>query len=96
MAGTARDLRLAPEEYDPGAGLRRRAHTIDTLQETVQAVNRTIREFADDPRIAVDEVWEFFCECGCFTLVPLSLGDYDGGAGVWAAGHGAGSSVDAG
>ena len=56
-------------------------------QETIQAVNRTIREFADDPRIPPDDVWQFFCECGCFTLVEVSLGTYDGGDGVWAPGH---------
>lgn len=56
-------------------------------RETVLAVNRTIREFAEDPRIPPDEVWEFFCECGCFTLVALTLKEFDGGPGVWAAGH---------
>ena len=56
-------------------------------QGTIQAVNRTIREFADDPRIPSEEQWEFFCECGCFTLVQLTLADYDRGDGVWAPGH---------
>ena len=62
-------------------------------QETIQAVNRTIREFADDPRIPPDDVWQFFCECGCFTLVELSLGTYDAGGGVWAPGHRAAQQV---
>ena len=60
---------------------------LDTQQETIRAVNRTIRDFADDPRIPSDESWEFFCECGCFTLVERTLGDFDGGGGVWVPGH---------
>lgn len=32
-------------------------------------MNRTIRDFADDPRIPSDEQWDFFCECGCFPPV---------------------------
>ena len=65
-------------------------------QETVRAVNTTIREFADDPRIPDDAEWEFFCECGCFTLVLLSIAEFDEGGGVWAVGHGepAVSAVD--
>ena len=58
-----------------------------TQRETIQTVNRTIRDFADDPRIPASEPWEFFCECGCFTLVQLTLAAYDGGDGVWAPGH---------
>ena len=57
-------------------------------QETVRAVNATIREFADDPRVTDDAEWEFFCECGCFTLVPMTLVEFDKDGGVWAAGHG--------
>ena len=60
---------------------------LDNQQETIRAVNRTIREFADDPRIPADEPWEFFCECGCFTLVELTVAEYDAAANVWAAGH---------
>jgi hypothetical protein len=60
---------------------------LDTQRETIRAVNRTIREFADDPRIPAEEPWEFFCECGCFTLVLLSLAEFDRDAGVWAPGH---------
>jgi hypothetical protein len=56
-------------------------------QETVRAVNATIREFAADPRIPEDAEWEFFCECGCFTLVPLSIAEFDKDEGVWAVGH---------
>jgi len=56
-------------------------------QRTIQAVNRTIRDFADDPRIGSDEEWEFFCECGCFTLVQLTLAAFDAVDGVWAPGH---------
>jgi hypothetical protein len=57
-------------------------------QETVKAVNARIREFADDPRIPGEAEWEFFCECGCFTLVSMTLVDFDKDEGVWAAGHG--------
>jgi hypothetical protein len=56
-------------------------------QETVRAVNTTIREFADDPRIPDDAEWEFFCECGCLTLVQMSIAEFDQDEGVWAAGH---------
>jgi hypothetical protein len=59
-----------------------------TQQSTVQAVNQTIREFADDPRVPREEQWEFFCECGCFTLVPMTIAQFDEAAGVWAPGHG--------
>jgi len=27
------------------------------------------------------------CECGCFTLVELTVAEYDAAANVWAAGH---------
>jgi hypothetical protein len=60
---------------------------LDTQRETIRTVNRTIREFAEDPRIPSEESWEFFCECGCFTLVEVSLDTYDSDAGVWAPGH---------
>jgi hypothetical protein len=66
---------------------------LDTQQETIRAVNRTIRDFADDPRIASDESWEFFCECGCFTLVELTIAEFDRNAGVWAPGHEAKASA---
>ena len=60
---------------------------LDTQQETIRAVNRRIRDFADDPRIPSDETWEFFCECGCFRLVSLTIGEFDAADHVWAAGH---------
>jgi hypothetical protein len=60
---------------------------VGTQQGTIQAVNRTIRAFAEDPRIPAEEQWEFFCECGCFTLVQLTLAAYDAGEGVRAPGH---------
>lgn len=60
---------------------------LDTQRETIQEVNRTIREFAEDPRIPRDAVWEFFCECGCFGLVSLRVDEYDAAGGVWAPGH---------
>lgn len=58
-------------------------------QETVRAVNATIREFAADPRIPEDAEWEFFCECGCFTLVPMTIAEFDAVGEVWAPGHAA-------
>jgi hypothetical protein len=60
---------------------------LDTQQDTIRAVNRTIRDFADDPRIPSDEMWEFFCECGCFGLVSLRIAEFDAAGHVWAAGH---------
>jgi hypothetical protein len=66
---------------------------LDAQHETVRAVNRTIRDFADDPRIPDDAEWEFFCECGCFTLVSMSLKDFASGGGVWAPGHAAAAFV---
>jgi hypothetical protein len=74
------------EAYDPTAAAGG-GQMLETQRETIQEVNRTIRAFGDDPRIPPEETWEFFCECGCFTLVELSLAAYDGGAGVWAPGH---------
>ena len=67
---------------------------MNAQQETIQAVNRTIRDFAEDPRVPSDETWEFFCECGCFTLVAMTIAEFDGGGGVWVAGH-KGSEVSA-
>lgn len=66
---------------------------MDTQRETIQAMNRTIRDFADDPRIPAAEPWEFFCECGCFTLVSLSIEAFDrSDAVVVAPGHEVASS----
>lgn len=68
-----------------------------TQQTTIQTVNRTIRDFADDPRIPSGEHWAFFCECGCFTLVPLTVAEFDDGdERVWAPGHAAGAPAAAG
>jgi hypothetical protein len=61
---------------------------MDAQQETIKLVNATIREFADDPRIHDHAQWEFFCECGCFTLVSMTIAEFDRSPdGVWAAGH---------
>ena len=60
---------------------------MNAQQETIQAVNRTIRDFAEDPRVPSDETWEFFCECGCFTLVERTLDQYDSDDGIWLPGH---------
>ncbi len=54
----------------------------------MKAVNATIREFAADPRVSDDAEWEFFCECGCLALVPMTLAEFDEGDGVRAPGHG--------
>ena len=35
-----------------------------------------------------EQEWEFFCECGCFTLVTLTITAFDGAANVWVEGHG--------
>jgi len=61
---------------------------VGAQQGTIQSVNRTIREFAEDPRIPPDDVWEFFCECGCFTLVTLTVAEFDTAGHVWVEGHG--------
>jgi hypothetical protein len=63
---------------------------LDAQQETIRAVNRTIREFADDPRVSAAAPWEFFCECGCFTLVSLTIAEFDAATNVCAGGHEAG------
>jgi hypothetical protein len=60
---------------------------VDARQETIRLVNRTIRDFADDPRIEDDSEWEFFCECGCFTLVHMTITAFDTVDGVCAPGH---------
>jgi hypothetical protein len=60
---------------------------LGSQQETIRAVNRTIRDFADDPRIPPNEPWEFVCECGCFTLVTLTVAEFDTASHVWVEGH---------
>lgn len=60
---------------------------IDAQQETIKLVNRTIREFAEDPRVQDDSEWEFFCECGCFRLVLMTIAEYDVADCVVAHGH---------
>ena len=60
---------------------------LDRHQGTIRAVNQTIRDFADDPRISASEPWEFFCECGCFTLVSLTIAEFDATTHVWVEGH---------
>jgi hypothetical protein len=60
---------------------------LDSRQDTIRAVNRTIREFAGDPRIPASDPWEFFCECGCFTLVSLTIAEFDAATNVWIEGH---------
>jgi hypothetical protein len=77
--------------FDP---VLQKERAVNAQQETIQAVNRTIREFAEDPRIPPNETWDFFCECGCFTLVAMTIAEFDGGGGVWVAGH-KGSEVSA-
>lgn len=49
--------------------------------------NAEIRSFADDNADG-GAVWEFFCECGCRTLVSMTIAAYDASRGrVWACGH---------
>ena len=49
-------------------------------------VNEQIRSFADDS-IDRNDVWEFFCECGCWTLISMRISTYDARGEVWAPGH---------
>jgi hypothetical protein len=68
---------------------------VEAQRETIRAANGIIREFAEDPRIPSHEEWEFFCECGCFTLVSMTLAEFDERGAVWAPGHEAGASLSA-
>ena len=49
-------------------------------------VNEQIRSFADDS-VDRNDVWEFFCECGCMTLVSMRISTFDISSGVRAPGH---------
>lgn len=60
---------------------------LNAQRATIRAVNRTIRDFAVDPRVPSDEDWDFFCECGCFALVSLSVDAFDRDGEVWLPGH---------
>src|SRR3954465_5922325 len=71
----------------PSAAAERAPVQLGTQQETIRAGNRTIREFADDPRVSADAPWEFFCECGCFTLVSLTLAEFDAATHICSVGH---------
>jgi hypothetical protein len=54
----------------------------------LRQVNNTIRELAG--RTASGETWEFICECddlACFTLVPLTLPEFDAHRGRTASGQ---------
>jgi hypothetical protein len=55
-------------------------------RDVIRLTNERIRSCAD-PRLEDYALWQFFCECGCFRLVPMTLHDYDAGGGVWAEGH---------
>jgi hypothetical protein len=59
----------------------------DAAQEVTRLTNMHIREFAVGDDVRPTWKWQFFCECGCFTLVEMTLSEYDAGAGVWVAGH---------
>ena len=57
--------------------------------ERVRALNQQIRHLADllpgarDP----DYMYGFSCECGCGSIVALSVGDFDRIGAAWAEGH---------
>jgi hypothetical protein len=59
----------------------------DAAREVTRLTNRHIRDFAAVDAERPGALWQFFCECGCFTLVEVTIAEYDGGGGVWAAGH---------
>ena len=63
-------------------------------RRTAILANAEIRLFADE-NIDRGAVWEFFCECGCRTLVSMTIAAYDASrGGVWAPGHGRGPASD--
>jgi hypothetical protein len=57
----------------------------DPLWAVVQAANEQIRSFAKHG--SDHEVWEFFCECGCMTLLPITIAEFDGANSVLIEGH---------
>jgi hypothetical protein len=59
----------------------------DAAREVTRLTNRHIRDFAAIDADRRGALWHFFCECGCFTLVEVTIAEYDAGDGVWAAGH---------
>ena len=58
---------------------------VESALTVTREVNQHIRDFAEG--FPPDTDWEFFCECGCFTLVPLTLAEFDRGGAVHADGH---------
>ena len=66
----------------------------ETGRRTAILANAEIRSFVDD-NTDRGAAWEFFCECGCRTLVSMTIATYDAGrGGVWAPGHRRGSATD--
>jgi hypothetical protein len=59
----------------------------DAAQEISRMTNRNIRDFAFGEDVRPGWTWQFFCECGCFTLVEMTLAEYDARESVWALGH---------
>jgi hypothetical protein len=53
--------------------------------EVAREVNARIRELAELYALGQELPLAFLCECGCFTLVPLTIAEYDGRAGPVAA-----------
>jgi hypothetical protein len=48
--------------------------------------NRIIRQFAEGTA-GPSVFWQFVCECGCYTLVDLTLAEFDAAEHVLAPGH---------
>jgi hypothetical protein len=59
----------------------------DAAREISRQTNRNIRDFAFGEDVRPGWTWQFFCECGCFTLVEMTLAEYDAREAVWARGH---------
>ena len=54
----------------------------DAAREISRLTNQNIRDFAFGENVRPGWTWQFFCECGCFTLVAMTLAEYD--ARAWA------------
>jgi hypothetical protein len=59
----------------------------DAAREISRLTNQNIRDFAFGEDVRPGWTWQFFCECGCFTLVEMTLAQYDASSGVWERGH---------
>jgi len=52
----------------------------------LEQTNRIIRDVAGETQ-PPDVLWQFVCECGCYELVELTLGQYDALGHAFVAGH---------